>query len=411
MNVDDLPPAVAQNFHLHEMAWPDDPVQQHAMLDAPFRFGDCPMDCLQAVLNLARNAQTILRAPQIPLVTDNTPVIAIGSGPSLAGHLDALRSLQDRCILIASLSAVKGLRDAGIEPHYAVPIERTEDVIDWTPADCGPSLTFAGAPFVAKPVMDRFARHAYMPDANSLCAWSSLPDDIQMHYGSSTGTAAVSLACTITKGPVYLVGHDLAYEGDASHWAGAHSAPMTLEGTIPGNAGIDIPSTWMWRRYRAMIGELSRSHGMVINTNALAKRGALIEGSLPGTLPDPSSLRIMVTPPVTSTDKRLTAWMHRAVQLPRAARTAMRVFDAATSLDGLDIARAVPGPNGLLLAYVLGSIYVQLSYEIAPNLPGGKAAITKPRAVSWCKHATMNVLHESMGVFEEVAEHGASHGT
>ena len=88
----------------------------------------------------------------------------------------------------------------------------------------------------------------------------------------------------------------------------------------------------------------------------------------------------------------------------------MRVFDAATSLDGLDIARAVPGPNGLLLAYVLGSIYVQLSYEIAPNLPGGKAAITKPRAVSWCKHATMNVLHESMGVFEEVADHGASHG-
>jgi hypothetical protein len=409
MNVDDLPPAVAQNFHLHEMDWPEDPNQQHAMLDAPFRFGDCPMDCLQAVLNLARNAETILRAPQVPLLTDTTPVIAIGSGPSLESHLDALRALQGKAILIASLSAVGGLRVAGIEPHYAVPIERTEDIIDWMP-DCGPSLTFSGAPFVAKPVMDRFARHAYMPDANSLCAWSSLPDDLHMHYGSSTGTAAISMACTLTKGPVYLVGHDLAYDAGVSHWSGAKSAPMLEDGTVLGNNGEHLRSTWMWRRYRAMISELARCHGMVINTNALAKRGAAIDATMAGQLPDPASLPDLVRPALVSNERRLSLWKSRARQLPRSAHTAMRVFDSATDLDQLDIARAVPGPNGLLLAYILGSIYVQLSYEIAPNLPGKKTAITKPIAIRWCKQATMNVLRESLGVFEEVAEHGASHG-
>ncbi len=413
MNVDTLPEAVAQNFHLHEMEWPEDEAQRHAMLDAPFRFGDCPMDNLQGVINLARNADVILKAPQVPMVPAGVPVIAIGSGPSLALHLADLRALQHKAVLIASISSVDGLRSCGIEPHYALPIERTEDVMDWMP-QCGPSLIFAGAPYVAEKVMSCFQRHCYMPDVNSLCAWSSMPGDLQYFYGSSTGTAAVSMGANITKGPLYLVGHDLAYEGAGasakSHWSGAKSAPMELEGSSMGNSGQFLSSTWLWRRYNAMISALAQAHGNIVNLNIANKRGAMIPHTIAGVLPDAATLPDYQIPVLPDQPQRLALWRQRAVQMPRHVRQAMRVFQGAKLMDDLDMAKAVPGPNGLLLAYVCGSIYAQMSYELQPNLPGKIAVAPRHIVIDWCRTALLNVLRESMGLFDEVARIGDGRG-
>ena len=407
MRVQDLPPEVAANFHLHEMEMPKDPDDQHRALDAIFRFGDCPMDNLQAIQNLARNAKTILPAPRVPLLPKGTPVVAIGSGPSLESHLETLRAIQGKCVLVAASSAVKGLRNAGIEPHYTTPMERTEDMLPFTPKG-GAHVTFAGSPFVAKPVMDCFERFSFNPDCNPVCQWGAITGDRVIFYGSSTGTAAVSLACSISEGPIYLVGHDLAYDNDRSHFSDAQSLPMEKLGTVTGNNGEQVESCWLWRRYRAMIGEICGVHRFVINTNINAKRGATIAGTLPGNLDDLLTLPPFVMPVEPSQPERLIRWSRLARNLPLDARRAIKKFEVATTVDGLDISRAVPGPNGMLLAYLMGCIYVQLSLEIAPNLPGKKCVATEKQAVEWCRIATTNCLRESMGVFEEVASYGRS---
>ena len=398
----DLDPAIALNFKIHEMAWPDDPKLQHAMLDAPFKFGDCPMDCLQGILNLARNASTILRAPQFPLIPATVPVIAIGSGPSLAFHVERLRQLQHKCLLIASLSAVRGLREAGIEPHVTTPLERTEDVMDWMPP-CGDTMRFCGAPIVARPVLDCFREHYYQPDNNALSLWGSLPSDRVIYFGSSTGTLGISLACSITKGPIYLVGHDLAYDNGRSHWGPAQSAPVIHEGFAMGNNGEKLSSTWLWLRHLTMIEEFALQHGRMFNVNAVDKRGALIPNTHAGDLPDPASLPDFELPYSAPQPERLARWQSLAVQLPKSCRQAIRQFENAACHDDLDIARAVKGANGSLLSYLLASVYVQLSYETVTRV------ISEKNAFLWGKEALVNVLRGSLGVMDEIASHGVKH--
>ena len=407
MKVSELPPEVAAHFHLHELEMPTDPDEQHKALDAIFRFGDCPMDNLQAIQNLARNASTILPAPRIPKLPPGTPVVAIGSGPSLESHLETLLAIQHRCVMVAASSAVKGLRRAGIEPHFTTPMERTEDMLPFTPQG-GPHVTFAGSPFVAKPVMDCFERFAFNPDCNPVCQWGAITGDEMIFYGSSTGTTAVSLACSMTDGPVYLVGHDLAYDSDRSHFDGAQSLPMEKLGTVDGNSGEQVESCWLWRRYRAMIGDVCGIHKKVINTNILAKRGATIANTLPGSLTDVLSMPIFLLTDGKRYPERLVHWKRLAKVLPMDARRAIKKFEVARTVDELDISKAIPGQNGYLLAYLMGCIYVQLSLEIAPNLPGKKCVATEKQAVEWCRTATINCLRESMGVFEEVASYGRS---
>lgn len=383
-------------FNLHKMPWPEDPAIQHAMLDRPFMFGDCPMDCLQGALNLARNAEDIVSAPLLPKVT--CPVIAVGSGPSLAFHVDRLKQLQDRCIIVAALSAVRGLRAAGIEPHFTTPIERTEDVIDYVP-DCG-EIAFAGAPIVARSVCRAFRRHYYVPNRDGLSLWSSLPDDPSIYFGSSTGTLAVSLATHITTGPVYLVGHDLAYEAGRSHWENAQNAPVVIEGKIMGNNGKLLDTTWLWLRFVASLAEFAKSHGNVINTNISDKRGAKIDGALPGDLPEAGDWPIVGLPYGKRNPERLNRFKGLLRRLPHQVRHAIKTFAEAKTLDDLDIARAVPGPSGMMLAYVVGSVYVQQSYELSIGL------INQAQAFDWTKTALLNVLGESRGVIDEMASYG-----
>ncbi len=76
------------------------------------------------------------------------------------------------------------------------------------------------------------------------------------------------------------------------------------------------------------------------------------------------------------------------------------MFTEAKTLEGLDIARAVPGPSGMMLAYVVGSVYVQQSYELSLGL------INQEVAHDWTRTALLNVLGESRGVFEEMASYG-----
>lgn len=382
---------------------PADPADAFAMEDRPFMFGDDVIDGIQGVLNIARNANTILRAPRLPRC-DHAPAIAVGSGPSVIRHLDALRALQSKCLIVSAQTAAKGLLEAGITPHLITPMERPRVMASYLPDACS-TMTFAGAPLVHPDVMNRFTRHFYVPSGDVLYKWCNLPGEDSVFYGSSTGTTAINVAAYCTRQKVYLVGHDLAYDGSDSHWAGSQAERTKREKTtetILGHNGEQLPCERIWKRLCRQISDTASTlHSSLVNVNAYHRVGALIPGLAGEPLPDPSSLPDFTMPTGDACPERLREWRRHARKLPMHARQLNQFFQNAADVtpDQTDIMRAGIGQNAHVMSYLLVSVLVQMSYEL-------RMRFLKPAQVlQWFKSATANVLTNSRGFYEEIADH------
>ncbi|MFW5829757.1 MAG: hypothetical protein ACOCXA_05800, partial [Planctomycetota bacterium] len=149
-----------------------------------------------------------------------------------------------------------------------------------------------------------------------------------------------TVACALGTGPVYLVGHDLGKNPEASHWNGAdyagndwqrkacgHNSCAAVAGSgyerrwVPANGGGMVESIAWWYRFRDEIAHealMMRSQNRVLyNLNAHYKRYAHISHCGAAPLPDPAELEPL--PPIQlppSRPERLHEWRERARQLP-----------------------------------------------------------------------------------------------
>ncbi len=113
-----------------------------------------------------------------------------------------------------------------------------------------------------------------------------------------------------------------------------------------------------------------------------------------------------------SNETRLKHWKKYASRIARDARRACRQIESAkfrvedvgghSRLAGTDIARIVPGPNGMVFAYLLVSVYASLSYMTRMKI------LTPEVAHSWAKSAIVSVLRGSRNLFAEIEEHAHS---
>jgi len=369
--------------------------------DRPFLFGDDVIDGVHGVINIAKNAHIILRAPS-PARCDHVPAIAIGGGPSLKQHIPALRKLQHKCLLIAAQTSVKGLLEAGITPHMSSPMERPRVMRKYLPDNCG-SMVFAGAPLVHPDVMNKFNRHVYLPSGDCVYRWCGLPNEHIIYFGSSTGTTAVNAAASMTTQKIYLVGHDLAFDNDSSHWEGSQAPGVKRtdqEHWIDGNNGERLRTEHFWRRLCEQLSETTRLHPHIVNVNAYHKVGAKIPGTLCEDLPDPDSLPDFTLPMNEPNEERLKRWKHHAKLMPYHARKLRKFFQSAKSIapKDTDILRAGVGDNAYAFAYMMVSILTQLSYECRMG------AITHDQCLGWLKTATDNFLTNGKDFFEQIAE-------
>lgn len=391
---------------------PEDERTAFNAADRPAQFGDDVIDNVQGVLNIARNASIILRAPTIPRV--NAPAIAIGGGPSIARHIPALRALQNKCLLVCSQTTLKGLLEHDIQPHLVTPMERPEEMIKYMPSDCG-RTAFAGAPLVAPSVMRACKRHYYAPSLDGLYLWTNLPGEGRIFFGSSTGTTAVNIATQCCRGnPIYLVGHDLAYDGEESHWGPSQGIRYTTDKAgdywIEGNNGQKLRTEYFWKRLCQQISDTvpidpeGREFHDIRNVNAADGIGALIPRTKADRLPDPSSLPDLGELPYEPVEERLKAWKKHARRFRQSAHKMSAYFDKAKDLDekSTDGLRAAAGPNGFALSYCLVSVFAQISYECRMN--------NVPRGImlDWFKTATRNALRACDRMFAEVDEHAAA---
>lgn len=309
-----------------------------AMLaDRPWALGNDINDSFMGLWHSTLNASQILPAPSIGQVTGSfgmTPAISIGAGPSVGRHLDELRALQDSCLLVACDSVCPGLIKAGIIPHVVTPLERSRDQAQFVNCLAGTRAVFAGIsachPDTLAPFGDRII---YLHAMDKLYDWLAPDEHLRCLTGSSTGVLSFYVAASLTRGRVFLVGHDLAKEDGVTHWSGADFAGQAFakeaersggfgangyeERLIPGNSGKMLSSIMWWDNFRAEIASQAKAMGpRVFNVNAHDGAYALIENTFAAPLPDPADLPTFQAPiPQRVNQARYDHWHARAQRL------------------------------------------------------------------------------------------------
>lgn len=369
----------------------------------PYSLGDDIIDGIQGALHIAKSAHLTVGAPtpdEIPKFS--CPAIAVASGPSLANHIDELRRLQYSCLIFCADTALEGLLKAGITPHFVTPLERTEPGVEESfPRAKYPGVIFAGAAVVDELIPPKFDRHLLIPGSDVLFLWAGARTDQLFFYGQSTGVLAATLALQMTTGPVYLVGHDLAYGESASHWDGvAHTVQLARANTffVEGNSGQPVETQQWWQIFRQEIGDLAQASGRLVNVNAHTKVGAVIPHALAGPLPNPDSLEPFIMPtwpePNMARQGRFAELMRR---LPGDVRgMLLKLSSAKLKVTDIRIDNLCPGGNGMMISYVVRSVISQFSMQYLNGQP-------EKHAANDCADALRNAIRQLLPMFEQMA--------
>lgn len=372
--------------------------------DKPLEFGDDIMDGMQGAYHLAKNAKYLLPGPSLnQMRCGNAPFIAVAAGPSLKKHIPALRALAPlggnrKVGIIACDSLLDGLLAEGIHVDLCTPVERTRQIADaFSKHDY--QVPFAGKCVVHQDVVEKFSNHWFAPCTDILYGWAGALGSEMFSHGQSTGTMTVSVATTLTNGPVYLVGHDLSMGADASHVDFAKAVAVHDQECFPtdGYSGT-VYTDWWWDMFRRHIEWRCKIHGNCINVNELDGIGARIHHSKAGLLPDPSALmdfRMPPTPPPN--EARLDAFNKRCRTLPTDAKRALlKLSSRQLTSDDTGLQALFPNENWRMFAYVFRSLYAQFSMEAKSGRP-------KAKVIEGCREALVASLSGLMPMLEDMA--------
>jgi hypothetical protein len=308
-----------------------------SLCDRPWALGNDINDSFMGLWHACQNARLLLPAPSIGQVTHafgEMLAISVGAGPSVGAHIDELRALQDKCLIVACDSVCPGLVKEGVIPHVVTPLERLQQQAQFVACLEGTRAVFAGIPACHPQTLKPFGdRVLYLHALDKLYDWLAPDEQLRCLTGSSTGVLSFYVAASLTRGPVYLVGHDLAKEDGATHWAnaefagkafakeqanvGGHGANGYEERLIPGNSGKLLTSIMWWDTFRNEIASQAALMGpRVFNVNAHDGKYALIANTQAAPLPKPDSLPTFTAPiPQRVNQARYDDWTRRAGKL------------------------------------------------------------------------------------------------
>ncbi len=314
------------------------PRAQRILRDRPWCLGNDINDTFMGFHHACLNAEAVLKCPSIAQVMGclgQTPAISVGAGPSVREHIDNLRALQNKCLIVACDAVYPALVKEGIIPHIVTPLERLRQQAPLVKSAKGTRTIFAGIAACHPTTVEPFdGRAIYLHSMDRLYDWLSPREQARCLTGSSTGVLSFLVAASLTRGPVYLVGHDLGKEEDgAHHFDGCDLATKAYdaesknagglgengyeEREIPGNSGKNVKSIMWWDTFRGEIAmQASLIKGRVFNVNAHTKRYAVIENTLGAPLPDAGGLPDMAEIRVQRSETaRYEDWRGRANKL------------------------------------------------------------------------------------------------
>ncbi len=370
----------------------------------PSSQGDDVIDGLQGAFHIAKAAHLLVAAPtpdELPKLS--CPVISVCPGPSLAKHLDALRALQHKCLIVCADTALEGLLKAGITPHIVTPLERTTIVVDESfPAAHYPGVIFAGSPAVHHAIAPKFDKHILIPGSDVLFTWMGAKVEQLFFYGQSTGVLSATLATRLTTGQVYLVGHDLCFDDKRSHWGDVHAGVQIGEGTarmpVMGNDGVIKESQYWWVVFQRELVALANETKRLVNVNAHTGDGAEILGTIKAALPDPESLEPFSLPQWPEPCAARAA--HMAILLRRlpddVRKCLLGLSSSQVRIADLNFSKLCPSQNREMLGYICRSILAQFGTQHVAGQDADEAAAD-------CADALRNALHGCLGIFEQMA--------
>jgi hypothetical protein len=363
--------------------------------------GNCPIDALQGVVHCIKNAH-LAGAPDITTMDcGDIPVLAIGGGPSLKHYINRIRDIQDHCLVIACDASMAGLTEAGIRPDISTPLERIPQTIPHYRLPH--KAVFCGPPSVHPQTVDTFKKHLFIPTTDFINCWMRPLAGRRVNQGSSTGVLAAIVGRMLSTGTVYLIGHDLCYDGDNSHWEGAHVSAesqktlgsMEIESPVMCYDGKTRTTIGTWDRLRR---ELSVYLGHEdAKTVVINPHNAYIPGIPTGTLP------FKIKGPKKSLDwgaprdeKSESLFRDRIERLPGDMR---RLRDAMASADteaDLSVFKALPDcDNANIIGLICKSVFAAHLIE---------HGITKRSVLNPCKEALSNLFDLAIPMIEEACD-------
>ncbi|MBF5060005.1 6-hydroxymethylpterin diphosphokinase MptE-like protein [Candidatus Neptunochlamydia vexilliferae] len=166
----------------------------------------------------------------------NVPAIICGAGPSLSNDITALRTLDDRALIIAGGSAITALSNHNIRPHFGIAIDPNEEEVARFENSRAFEMPLFYAPRVHPKIFDTFnGPHGYLSTGTGgpLEKWleeklglgqTPLQQGFSIEALSVT-TTAIELAATLGCSPIILLGVDLAFTEGKTYASGVIADP------------------------------------------------------------------------------------------------------------------------------------------------------------------------------------------
>lgn len=182
------------------------------------------------------------------------PVLIVGSGPSLEAHIEKLKEIQDRFIIISSGSSLKVLLKSGIRPDFHCNLERAQSILtrheelveegfaDQMKEVCAVMTT------TIWPGVDKFfkggAIYFLRPALSPLGVFADNYEQVLFNEGPQVTNSAFAFARRLAAKQIYLLGVDLGATNPAESnravnaWQGIRPRKLTIP--IRGNKGTTV---------------------------------------------------------------------------------------------------------------------------------------------------------------------------
>ena len=239
---------------------------------------------LKNVSNIKPNERK--KKPNLFLVNPkrvDMPICVVGNGASLDSSLDFLREHQSKMIIFSCGTAIKPLKQAGIQPDFQIEIERVDYLAEYLSPTLGETALMCGN--MVNPNALNLASEKYLFMRGGSASGYMFKSPFVMEFCAPfVGNAGFALACQLGN-EVLLCGIDCGYiKGRTKH--ASNSAYGEEEATIPSNA-IRVRGNFDHEVYSDSIFLLSSQ--MITNAIKALKpkmvlnlsEGAYIEGARP----------------------------------------------------------------------------------------------------------------------------------
>lgn len=355
--------------------------EKQNLLALPHTAGDDAQDVMLGAYNVAKNIE-LLKSNNLSTITD-VPAIVIGSGPSLTEYLPKIKEEYGKYLLVASASAVRPLIEAGIEPHVIAPKERTRYPL-WCFDICPDTALYAGL-LVVPDLHNKFKTGWCVGDSGQISQWADVSYPIAP--GPSSGTHAMSVALSLTTGPIFLIGMDNC----GGHFNGYKGIEQRVDDSAMCYDGITRESKWIYR--------VARTNMMYKHDNRtyqLSPEAAIVDGVPLGKLTGGRRFNACFTP--FTNQKRYDRMKHVLKRLPEDWDSLYGFTQTVTSIEDTRLSR-LNSPNSLLFHAILAPTVVQLSME-------RRLGMSDKDVIQWYKEATHNIIETLTDTINEMTTIG-----